>query len=155
MTLAAVRVRGAVNVRGDIKDTLRMLRLTRPNHCVVLPATAAVEGMLRKAKDYITWGELRPEVLAHLLERRGRLRGGKPLSEAYVTEALGFGSLDELAEALAGGRTTLGDLDGLKPVFRLHPPRKGYEGVKRSFGEGGALGYRGEAINDLLLRMVG
>ena len=30
---------------------------------------------------------------------------------------------------------------------------KGYEGIKRSFKEGGALGYRAEKINALLRRM--
>jgi len=45
------------------------------------------------------------------------------------------------------------DVPGLKPLFRLHPPRKGYEGIKRSFKEGGALGYRADKINALLRRM--
>ena len=31
---------------------------------------------------------------------------------------------------------------------------KGYEGNKRSYRNGGALGYRGEAINDLINRML-
>ncbi|HNR25150.1 MAG TPA: 50S ribosomal protein L30, partial [Methanobacteriaceae archaeon] len=43
---------------------------------------------------------------------------------------------------------------GLKPVFRLHPPRKGYKDIKKAFNEGGTLGYRGEDINHLLKRMV-
>ena len=44
--------------------------------------------------------------------------------------------------------------NGIKPVFRLHPPIKGYEGNKRSWKNGGALGYRGDAINDLIARML-
>lgn len=42
-------------------------------------------------------------------------------------------------------------------VFHLPPPRGGFgrKGVKKSYREGGALGDRGEAINDLLKRMVG
>ena len=35
-----------------------------------------------------------------------------------------------------------------------YPPLKGYEGNKRSWKNGGALGYRGEAINDLISRML-
>jgi large subunit ribosomal protein L30 len=42
----------------------------------------------------------------------------------------------------------------VKPVLRLHPPIKGYEGVKRSFSEGGALGYRGKEIEKLIQRMI-
>ncbi len=40
--------------------------------------------------------------------------------------------------------------------FALPPPRKGYgrKGIKLPFAKGGALGNRGEKINDLLMRMV-
>jgi large subunit ribosomal protein L30 len=40
--------------------------------------------------------------------------------------------------------------------FAMQPPRKGYgrKGVKMPFSNGGALGNRGDKINDLLLRMV-
>ena len=46
------------------------------------------------------------------------------------------------------------EMKDVKPLFRLTPPRKGYEGVKRSFQNGGALGYRGAKINDLIQRMM-
>ena len=41
-------------------------------------------------------------------------------------------------------------------TFYLNPPRKGFErkGIKVSFKAGGALGYRGEKINDLIQRML-
>jgi large subunit ribosomal protein L30 len=47
-------------------------------------------------------------------------------------------------------------VNGLKPVLRLHPPRgsKGWGGIKRSYTVGGALGFRGEAIRDLVSRMM-
>ncbi len=43
-----------------------------------------------------------------------------------------------------------------KKFFRLNPPRGGFErkGVKKGFGQGGALGYRGAEINSLIKRMV-
>ena len=43
-----------------------------------------------------------------------------------------------------------------KKFFSLHPPLKGFgrKGTKKSFKVGGALGYRGEKINDLIKRMV-
>ncbi|MCJ2554910.1 MAG: 50S ribosomal protein L30 [Candidatus Thermoplasmatota archaeon] len=154
MSVAAVRVRGGIRVRGDIADTLGMLRLNRPNHCVVLPPRDTYMGMLVKAKDYITWGEVDGEVLAQLLAARGRRVGGTPLTETHVRE-LGYDSIAALAEAVLQGEADLQRLDDVKPVFRLSPPRKGYGGVKRSFREGGALGDRGPAINELLLRMMG
>ena len=40
--------------------------------------------------------------------------------------------------------------------YRLNSPRKGYgkKGIKDDFSKGGALGYRGEKINDLIKRML-
>ena len=64
-----------------------------------------------------------------------------------------FKTMKALAKGLTEGKTVMRDVPGLKPLFRLHPPRKGYEGIKRSFKEGGALGYRAEKINTLLRRM--
>ncbi len=43
----------------------------------------------------------------------------------------------------------------LKP-FRLNPPKGGFErkGIKFSYSVGGALGYRGKKINDLIKKMM-
>lgn len=40
--------------------------------------------------------------------------------------------------------------------FHLSPPRGGFErrGIKNAFNDGGALGYRGDKINDLIKKMV-
>lgn len=154
MTYAVVRVRGRVNVRGEVRDTLRFLRLHRANHCVLVPKNSTVDGMLRRARDYVTWGEVEPSVAGRLLAGRAQLTEGKPLDDAYVKEHTSFPTVDALTKAIATGRTTVSDVPGLKPVFRLHPPLGGYEGTKHGFAEGGALGYRGKDINALILRMV-
>ena len=56
--IIALRVRGRTGIKEDIADTLDMLRLTRINHAVLLPENDSYLGMLRKGKDYITWGEI-------------------------------------------------------------------------------------------------
>lgn len=155
MSLAVIRVRGTVNIRRDVRETLRMLHLTRPNHCVIIPPRETYRGMLQKAKDYITWGEVKPEVLKELLTHRGRLAGNRPLTEEYVKDVLGYKSFGDLARAIVKGEVEFTKLKDVKPVLRLSPPRKGYRGIKRPYSNGGALGYRGEAINDLLMRMLG
>lgn len=45
---------------------------------------------------------------------------------------------------------------GAGPVFHLSPPRKGFgrRGIKVGVGAGGALGYWGPKINDLITRML-
>jgi large subunit ribosomal protein L30 len=154
MTYAVIRVRGIVNVRTDIEDTLRMLRLNQVNHCVLLPRTKSHLGMLQKVKDYVTWGEITPEILARMILHRGRLIGNKKISDSYIKKNTKYKSVMSFAKAVSQGETNYHEVKEIKPVIRLHPPRKGYEGVKRSFSAGGALGYRGEDINKLIERMI-
>ena len=37
MSWAVVRVRGSVNVNPKIKETMKLMRLNRVNHCVIVP----------------------------------------------------------------------------------------------------------------------
>jgi large subunit ribosomal protein L30 len=150
---AAVRLRGGVKTRQDIRDTLSMLHLDRINHCVLLPETPNYRGMIHKAKDYIAWGVIVPETLAQMLENRGRLEGGDSLTEEYLSKNTKFKTFSELAKAVCEGKASLGDVPKLKPVFRMHPARKGLKGTKRTFQEGGELGYHGTGINSLLKKM--
>ncbi|HMK15825.1 MAG TPA: 50S ribosomal protein L30 [Methanomicrobiales archaeon] len=143
---AIVQVRGVVKTRREIKDTLAMLRLHHINHCVVVPDTPEYLGMIRKVKD----GR---EALRVHLGTRGRLVGNRPLTDEYVKANSPYASIAEFAGAMARGEATLRDLPGLKPVMRLHPPRKGYRTLKRTFQQGGALGYYGKEINTLLYKM--
>jgi large subunit ribosomal protein L30 len=152
--LAAVRIRGLSDISHEIKDTMSMLRLTRNCHATLVDDRPAYNGMLRKSKDYLTWGEVSQENIALLLKKRGRLVGDKKLTDEYAKE-LGYKSLDDLAEAIFKVEVECSSLPKVKPVFRLHPPKKGFKGkIKRSYAAGGELGYRGDAINDLLKRMV-
>ena len=72
----------------------------------------------------------------------------------YIKKNTDFKDLKELAKAIYKGNVKYKDLPEVKPIFRLSPPVKGYEGIKRSFVEGGALGYRGNEINKLIGRMI-
>lgn len=154
MSYAVIRVRGTVNIRKDIKDTLKMLRLNRVNHCVILPENHSFDGMLQKTKDYVTWGELKPEMLAKLILKRARLENGKGVTDSYIKKNTKYKSIIAFSKAVCEGKENFADLEMVKPVVRLHPPIKGYEGIKRSFAEGGALGYRGSEINELIDRMI-
>ncbi|VVB89134.1 50S ribosomal protein L30 [uncultured archaeon] len=151
--LAAVRLRGGVKTRQDIRDTLSMMHLDRINHCVILPETPSYSGMIRKAKDYIAWGPVNAETLAQMLENRGKLEGGESLTSDYLSKNTKFKSFLELAAAICEGKASVSDVPKLKPVFRLHPARKGLKGTKRNFLEGGDLGFHGTEINELLNRM--
>ena len=151
---AVVRVRGSINVKPDIKKTLSMLRLNRVNHAIVIEKDKSFIGMLERSKDYITWGEIDRDTLANLIKSKGRLEGNKPLTDGYIKSSTSYSSIDEFADALIENKIKYRELPNIKPIFRLNPPKGGYEGIKRAFKTGGALGYRGNLINDLIRRMI-
>jgi large subunit ribosomal protein L30 len=139
---AIIRLRGSINLRDEVKDTFKMMRMNRKMHCVVLKETDIIKGMLQKIKDWSTWGEVDEKVLKHLVEKRGRKAGNTRLSKedaANVIKALNEkGKIPE----------------GIKPVFRLSPPSKGFKKSIKQHYPKGELGYRGKEINALLKRMI-
>lgn len=151
--IAAIRVRGRTGIKKEIADTLDMLKLTRINHAVLIEETPSYKGMLQKAKDYITWGEIDEETVAKLISKRGKIAGNDKITEDYIKENTDFSSVEELSKAVVDSKVKLED-NGVKPVFRLHPPRKGYEDIKKTFVESGSLGYRGDKIGDLINKMI-
>ena len=154
MTYAVVRVRGTVNIRPDTKKTLQLLNLTRANHCVLLEEKNSIKGMLQVAKDYVTWGEIDKNILFKLINSRGKLEGDKKLTDEYLKSSTSYGSVDQLSQAILENKFKYKDIPNVKPIFRLNPPKKGYEGIKRSFVNKGALGYRGKEINKLIGKMI-
>ncbi|HIJ16307.1 MAG TPA: 50S ribosomal protein L30 [Thermoplasmata archaeon] len=152
--IAVVRVRGHARIRRDAVETMEMLRLHRPNHCVVLPQDETTKGMLQVVKDYVTWGEVGHETVARLLFHKGEVAGGARLTDSYVKENSEHASILSFAKALEKGEARLTDVKGMKPVLRLPPPRGGYRGAKTTFVDGGALGYRGPAMDKLVDRML-
>jgi large subunit ribosomal protein L30 len=149
---AVIRLRGWVKTRKEIEDTLKMLRLKRNNHCVIVPETPQYKGMLKKVKDYVTFGEIDRETLIELLKKRGEVEGGR-LTEEVLKEITKFNKFEDFVDALLAGKIELKNFKKIKPVFRLNPPRKGLKSKRLPFPKGD-LGYRGKKINELIRRMV-
>ena len=148
MVWMVIRVRGSIHARHDIVQTLHDLRLTRPNHATLLPERPEMRGMLTAVQGYVTWGEADPPTVERLLAERGERDGG---GRVAGSDGPG-GDVPNLAKvALAGGSL---HLPGVRPVFRLKAPKGGWRSTKKPFANGGALGYRGSAINDLAKRML-
>ena len=152
--ICAVRVRGTVRASLNVRETLQMLHLTRNNYAVLIDNRPSFLGMLKAAQNFITWGEASKEIVDMLIRKKGKLVGNKKLTEEYAQTA-NFKSLDELAEAIFNCNVEYRKLPNVQPVFKLHPPSKGFKGkIKKGYGAGGELGYRGEKINELIKRMV-
>ncbi len=134
--LVVIRLRGRTGIRSDVESTLKHLNLKRINNCVVLGESPQVLGMLKKAKDYITWGHIDAETLKALVSKRGR-----PVKEPDVK---------------SGSKAVSFDGKAYERYFRLNPAKGGLgsRGIKATFAKSGALGERKEKINDLLKKMI-
>lgn len=139
--IAVVRVRGIRKLHPKMKHVLELLRLYKPNHCVLVDDTPAIRGMLRIVKDYITFGAVNEKTVFRLLYKRGEC-GGKRLRELKKKEEI---------QASAKKLLTAASKE-VDPVFRLRPPRKGYKNTKLPYPRG-ALGLRPE-LDSLLSQMV-
>ncbi|HLC79021.1 MAG TPA: 50S ribosomal protein L30 [archaeon] len=150
--IAAIRVRGTSGVTRKLRETMYMLRLHKVNHLVLV--ADASKKMVDKVKDYVTFGEIDENTLIALLEKRAEVQGNKKITEEFL-KSKKIPSVSELAKTIISGKKKLKDFE-IEPVFRLRPPRKGYErqGIKKQFKVGGALGYRASKINDLIARMI-
>ena len=142
--LAVIRVRGVFGVRKEIKDTLKMLNLDKPNRLSIYKETPSILGMLRKASSYITWGEIDKDTFKELIQKRG-------VYNEHILKNK-FGSIDDFVNQFFNDKTSFQEI-GLKNKFKLNPPRKGYKSIKYSYPKG-ALGYRGDNINELIRRML-
>ncbi len=138
--LAVVLVRGQAELTQPMLDTLTSLRLYRKNTCVVVDDTPVIRGMITMVKDFVTWGEITEEVFQELVQKRGKI----------------FLARQQDGHKIYSYKTLQVQGKKYKPYFTLNPPRKGFgrKGIKMAFAAGGALGYRGEKINDLLKRMM-
>ncbi|MCE4600566.1 MAG: 50S ribosomal protein L30 [Desulfurococcales archaeon] len=154
-----IRLRGQADVNPDTERTLYLLRL-RQKYAASLyhSSLPGIENMLRKVQDWATWGEIDRDTLIKLLRTRGRLIGDKPLTDEWVKTNLGLEKgIPELADKLLSGEIHYHRLEekGVKPFFRLHPPRGGFRRtIKRHYTNSGELGYRGTDINKLLVKMI-
>lgn len=139
--IAVILIRGRVGIKKDIKDTLNMLKLLKNNACVIVEKTPSILGMLVKCKDYITYGEINDETYKLLVEKKGKEYKGR---------------LKDRKEKINYKKHIEHDGKKFKSYFRLNPPKKGFErkGTKNSYQRGGALGYRGDKMNDLIKRMI-
>lgn len=64
--VAAIQIRSSRGMRSSVKDTLFMLNMRKKNACVILNKTPSIMGMLKKAADQITYGDVSEETVQML-----------------------------------------------------------------------------------------
>lgn len=154
--LIAVRLDGMPGVKPPEELTLNALRMRTRFSAVLLQDTPSIRGMLQKVKDHVTWAEATKKDLELLLSNRAATQEGLGITDEFVKERAKLPGLAGLLSALYSGKITLSKLwqIGVKPVFRLHPPRGGFpNSTKRPFADRGELGYRREGLHSLLIKM--
>jgi large subunit ribosomal protein L30 len=138
--LLVVNLRGLVNTRNPVRETLQQLNLLRRFNATIVPNNNVTLGMLESAKEHLAWCQLDKEMAEKLLSKRAETSNGDK-AEDSVLKGSGFSSFEDLASALASGKTALKDEFGFRNYFRLAPPRGGFNrSIRRQYGEGGVLG---------------
>ena len=150
--IAIVQIRGTVKTHPDVRKTLELLRLKQKHACVVVDDNEVFRGMLKKIKDYTTYGTIDEEAYVKMLDSRGECVGKGSLKDNKVDSK-------KLAKEYFSGDLKLRDFESkfkVKPYFRLHPPIGGFEkgGIKKTFNQKGVLGDRGDQISKLIEKML-
>ena len=149
-----VRIRGPIDIIGDINETMRLLKIPKKFNATIIPDNVYSQGMLKKIKDYVTWGPASPQIIKELILGRGKLIGNKSIDEKELIKITGYDSTTKLYSDISEGVLKLKDIKNMKPIFRLHPPRKGFKkSTKKAITEKGELGFRND-IDKLILRMI-
>ena len=144
--IIVTRIRGSPGVPQKIKDTLYLLKLRRKFITVVIENNKENAGMIGKVKDYVAFGEIDQETLKQILMKRARKQGDAPLQ-------IGGKILDDFVNKFLENKTTFDEIK-IKPFFRLHPPRGGFKKSIRLPFPKGVLGYQGNKINELIVKML-
>jgi len=134
-----IRIKGTLNVRYDMADTLRSLNLRRKFNATIVRDSPVIRGMLQTAKDFIVWSEVNDKQALRLFKERGRTTGWRRLDEKYLKEK-GLKGFSDLLKRFSSGELNPSAY-GIKPYFSLPPPRKGFP--RRSY-----------KATELLLRML-
>ena len=148
-----VRISGQADVPYWAVTTMTLLKLEKKYRATIIPEKDNTVGMLRKIQHYVSWQEIDIETVKELLDKKSRKSGYKKITNEDIT-SIGFASIDELATALAEGKTSLSKLKPLKPWFALDPPRHGFKrSTKKLYGQKGVLGYNKE-LSVIVKRMM-
>jgi len=148
-----VRIKGQADVPYWAKTTLNLLQLNKKYRAIIIPVKDNTKGMLNKIMHYVCWQEIDTNLAKELIEKKCRKSGYKKITPEDLSE-IGFKSTDEMATALAEGKTSLSKLKLVKPWFALAPPRHGFKrSTKKLYTQKGILGHN-KGLDELVRRMI-
>ncbi len=138
--ILVIRISGDVGKDENLLETLYRMRLRRKYSAVLLKPSPQNQKLLKKVRNFVAFGDIDSQTLKMLVENRARpLEKGKKVDVEKIVSGVETKSLSQL---------------GIKPYFRLHPPRGGVD-TKLHFGvRKGVLGDNKSEINKLVRKML-
>ena len=137
--ILVIRISGMVEIPNDVQETLYRMRLRQKYASVIMHDNPESRKLLQKVRNFVAYGVIDDKTLEQLIVVRGESIDKKKIDAKKVVSELNKKDLVDL---------------GMKPFFRLHPPRRGIDS-KKHFGTGkGVLGDHGDKINKLMERML-
>ena len=137
--IVVIRIDGRIGVERSKREAMERLMLRHKYNCILLPEKEMEK--VFNIKDKVMYGSMDEKTLKMLLAARGK-KDNKPLTVVK----------DELVKALLEDRTTM-KKEGLKPYFRLHPPRGGWKKSLRLAYPRGVLA-KNDQINEWIVKML-
>ena len=151
--LLVLNLRGKIDSTDAVRQALAELKAERKFTATVVADDAPTVGMLKACKDYVAWAPLDSKLLANLLKARGMVSESKKLDQDAL-KALGFKKYEDYADKIMKDGVRLSAQKGIRPFFRLSPPRGGYRlSSRRQASEKGILG-NNPKLAELVGRMV-
>jgi len=138
--IIAIRISGQVSLPKKVSEALYRLRIRRKYSAVLVVPKPENLKLLKKLRNYIAYGDIKSDTLLELIKKRSQpLEKGKKIDAEKIVKDIDKKPLTEF---------------GIKPFFRLHPPRGGIDSKKHFGINKGVLGDNKVKINDLVRRML-
>jgi large subunit ribosomal protein L30 len=135
--ILVIRISGHVEMRTDFEETMFRMRLRKKYSAVLLKETKDTQHLLQAVRNFVAFGPIDQKTLEELISKRAKSSDKKRVDAKRTAEII-------LTEGI--------EKAGIKPFFRLHPPRKGIDS-KLHYPKG-VLGDNGDKINELVRRML-
>jgi large subunit ribosomal protein L30 len=151
-SLIVVNLRGGVNTRAPVRKTLQEMKIAKRFNSTIVPDTIVYRGMLNAAKDHVAWCKADASTVEKILNSRAEKSKGT--SEQRNSAKGAATSYAMLAKELEEGKIRLDGSQGIRNLFRLHPPRGGFKrSTRRPYNQGGVLGFNKD-LPSLIEKMV-
>ncbi len=151
--LLVLNLHGAINSSGPVRKALGELKVVRRFSASVVPGDASTLGTLKLCKEHVAWAPVDADLLATLLKKRGMVSTTKALDSASLKK-MGYKDYEALASKMIEGEMRLSAVEGLRPFFRLAPPKGGFKrSMRRASSEKGVLGSNPQ-LGELVRRML-